>query len=70
VHLLGVTCGLGVDPSVPIHRDPRAWEGLLGRCADAFMEGGGDVVEDLQSPAELRRAVRRADSAGRATCWT
>jgi hypothetical protein len=38
---LGVTCGPGVDPSMPIHRDPRAWEGLLGRCADAFMEGVG-----------------------------
>jgi len=41
VRLLGVTCGPGVDPSMPIHRDPRAWEGLLGRCADAFMEGVG-----------------------------
>ena len=41
VRLLGVTCGPGVDPSMPIHADPRAWEGLLGRCADAFMEGVG-----------------------------
>jgi hypothetical protein len=68
---MGVTaCRPEADPSILIHRDPRAWEGLLGRCADAFMEEGGDVVEDLQSPAELRRAVRRADSAGRVTCWT
>jgi len=64
-------CRPEADPSILIHRDPRAWEELLGwGCIDAFMEGGEDVVEDLQSPAELRRAVRRADSAGRVTCWT
>jgi hypothetical protein len=70
VRLLGVTCGPGVDPSMPIHRDPPRLGGASGPLRRCLYGGGGDVVEDLQSPAELRRAVRRADSAGRVTCWT
>ncbi len=34
-------CRPEADPSILIHADPRAWEELLGRCVDAFMEGVG-----------------------------
>ncbi len=38
-----MVCRPDVDPSILIHRDPRAWEELLGwRCIEAFF-GGGEV---------------------------
>jgi hypothetical protein len=42
-------CRPNIDPSILIHRDPRAW--LLGwRCVEAFLEGAREVgVRDLQS---------------------
>ena len=42
-------CRPEADPSILIHRDPRAWEELLGwRCVEAFMERARGVgVRDL-----------------------
>ncbi len=38
-----MACRPHVDPSILIHRDPRAWEELLGwGCIEAFF-GGGEV---------------------------
>ncbi len=35
-----MACRPRVDPSILIHRDPRAWEELLGwGCIEAFLEG-------------------------------
>jgi hypothetical protein len=44
-------CRPEADPSILIHRDPRAWEELLGwRCVEAFLEGARFVgVEGLDS---------------------
>jgi len=46
-----MVCEPDIDPSILIHRDPRAWEELLGwRCVEAFLEGARGVgVGDLQS---------------------
>lgn len=66
-------CRPAVDPSILIHRDPRAWEELLGRCVDLFIEKMRGVgVGDLRSlvdysfeghvafppPAGVRRGLR------------
>ena len=43
-------CRPAVDPSILIHRDPRAWDELLGRCVDLFIEKMRGVgVGDLRS---------------------
>jgi hypothetical protein len=49
------TCRPYVDPSVLIHRDPRAWEELLGwGCLDAFMHNVDFLgVKDLYSLVDL-----------------
>jgi hypothetical protein len=45
-----MVCEPDIDPSILIHRDPRAWEELLGwRCVEAFLERAREVgVRDLQ----------------------
>ncbi len=46
-----VACRPQVDPSVLIHRDPRAWEELLGwGCIEAFLEGARFVGVDSLDP--------------------
>jgi len=44
-----MVCEPDIDPSILIHRDPRAWEELLGwRCIEAFLERARGVgVRDL-----------------------
>jgi len=46
-----MACRPHVDPSILIHRDPRAWEELLGwRCVEAIMRKVGSLgVKDLYS---------------------
>jgi hypothetical protein len=48
-------CRPHVDPSVLIHRDPRAWEELLGwGCLEIFMRNVGFLeVKDLYSLVDL-----------------
>jgi hypothetical protein len=66
-----MTCRPHVDPSVLIHRDPRAWEELLGwRCIEAIMRkmkllGVGDLYslvdfffEYPQSSSDLLLGVK------------
>jgi len=45
-----MACRPQVDPAILLHRDPRAWEELLGwRCIEAFLERARGVgVRDLQ----------------------
>jgi hypothetical protein len=46
-----MVCRPRIDPSILIHRDPRAWVELLGwKCVEAFLERAREVgVRDLQS---------------------
>ena len=47
-------CRPYVDPSVLIHRDPRAWEELLGwGCVEAIMRNVDFLVKDLYSLVDL-----------------
>jgi len=45
-----MACRPQVDPAILLHRDPRAWEELLGwGCIEAFLERAREVgVRDLQ----------------------
>ncbi len=49
-----MACRPHVDPSILIHRDPRAWEELLGwGCIEAFLERARFVgVDSLDSLVE------------------
>jgi len=70
-----VACRPHVDPSVLIHRDPRAWEELLGwRCIEAFLEGarfvgvdGLDALVDysVSSPSAMRLVLAGVRFSGR-----
>ena len=66
-------CRPAVDPSVLIHRDPRAWEELLGSCVDLFIEkmrgvGVGDlrslVDYSFEGPSAMWLFLRRLEFAG------
>ena len=50
-----MACRPGVDPSILIHRDPRAWEELLGwGCIEAFVRNVDFLgVRDLYSLVDL-----------------
>ncbi len=70
-----MACRPHVDPSVLIHRDPRAWEELLGwRCIEAFLEGarfvGVDSLDSLvdysvSSPSAMRLVLAGVKFSGR-----
>jgi len=70
-----MACRPHIDPSVLIHRDPRAWEELLGwRCIEAFLEGarfvGVDSLDSLvdysvSSPSAMRLVLAGVEFAGR-----
>ncbi len=70
-----MVCRPHVDPSVLIHRDPRAWEELLGwGCIEAFLEGakfvGVDSLDALvdysvSSPSAMRLVLAGVEFAGR-----
>jgi hypothetical protein len=51
----GMACRPRVDPSILIHRDPHAWEELLGwKCVEAIMRKVGSLgVRDLYSLVDL-----------------
>jgi len=66
-------CRPAVDPSILIHRDPRAWEELLGSCVDLFIEkmrgvGVGDlrslVDYSFEGPSAMWLFLRRLEFAG------
>jgi hypothetical protein len=47
-------CRPYIDPSILIHRDPRAWEELLGwECVEAIMRNVDFLVKDLYSLVDL-----------------
>jgi hypothetical protein len=70
-----MACKPHIDPSVLIHRDPRAWEELLGwRCIEAFLEGarfvGVDSLDALveysvSSPSAMRLVLAGVRFSGR-----
>jgi len=70
-----MVCGPDVDPSILIHRDPHAWEELLGwRCIEAFLEEarfvGVDSLDSLvdysvSSPSAMRLVLAGVEFAGR-----
>ncbi len=70
-----MVCEPDIDPSILIHRDPRAWEELLGwRCIEAFLEGarfvGVDGLDSLvdysvSSPSAMRLVLAGVKFAGR-----
>jgi hypothetical protein len=75
-HLGGaMICRPNIDSSILIHRDPRAWEELLGwKCIDAFLEGarfvGVDSLDSLvdysvSSPSAMRLVLAGVEFAGR-----
>ena len=70
-----MACRPRVDPSILIHRDPRAWEELLGwGCIEAFLEGarfvGVDSLDSLvdysvSSPSAMRLVLAGVRFSGR-----
>jgi hypothetical protein len=70
-----MACRPQVDPSILIHRDPRAWEELLGwGCIEAFLEGARFVGVDglnslvdysVSSPSTMRLVLAGVEFAGR-----
>ncbi len=70
-----VACRPHVDPSILIHRDPRAWVELLGwSCIEAFLEGakfvGVDSLDSLvdysvSSPSAMRLVLAGVEFASR-----
>jgi hypothetical protein len=71
-----VACRPQVDPAILLHRDPRAWEELLGwRCVEAFLERarfvGVDSLDSLveysvSSPSAMRLVLAGVEFAGAA----
>jgi len=70
-----MACRPRVDPSILIHRDPRAWEELLGwGCIEAFLEGARFVGVDsldflvdysVSSPSAMRLVLAGVRFSGR-----
>ena len=70
-----MACRPQVDPAILLHRDTRAWEGLLGwGCIEAFLEGakfvGVDSLDSLvdysvSSPSAMRLVLAGVEFAGR-----
>jgi hypothetical protein len=70
-----MACRPRVDPSILIHRDPRAWEELLGRgCIEAFLERARIVGVDslvslvdysMSSPSAMRLVLAGVGFSGR-----
>jgi len=70
-----MACRPQVDPAILLHRDPRAWEELLGwRCIEAFLEGakfvGVDSLDALveysvSSPSTMRLVLAGVRFSGR-----
>ncbi len=70
-----MACRPQVDPAILLHRDPRAWEELLGwRCIEAFLEGarfvGVDSLDSLvdysvSSPSAMRLVLAGVRFSGR-----
>jgi len=70
-----MACRPQVDPAILLHRDPRAWEELLGwGCIEAFLEGARfvgvnslDALVDysVSSPSAMRHVLAGVEFAGR-----
>jgi hypothetical protein len=70
-----MVCEPDIDPSILIHRDPSAWEEMLGwSCIEAFLEGarfvGVDSLDALveysvSSPSAMRLVLAGVEFAGR-----
>ncbi len=71
----GMACRPQVDPAILLHRDPRAWEELLGwGCIEAFLERakfvGVDSLDALvdysvSSPSAMRLVLAGVKFASR-----